>query len=97
MEHVISNKSGEHPATIVPLIGGATRPPQHIEPEFVDCPGAYHLFGLRRSMLYELNARGVIRGVSLRKRGAAKGKRLWSCDSIRAYLRAEMGGGNETS
>jgi len=83
--------TGEHPAS-VPLIGGATRSPQHIDPEFCDSPGAYHLFGLRRSMLYELNARGVIRGVSLRKRGAAKGKRLWSCDSIRSYLAAQMEG-----
>jgi len=41
-------------------------------------------------MLYELNARGVIKGVSLRKRNATKGKRLWSCDSIRSYLASAM-------
>jgi len=58
--------------------------------EFCDSPGAYHRFGLRRSMLYELSARGLIKGVSLRKRGAAKGKRLWSCDSIRSYLASQI-------
>jgi hypothetical protein len=58
--------------------------------EFCDSPGAFYRFGLKRSMLYALSARGVIRGVSIRKRGAAKGKRLWSCDSIRAYLASQM-------
>jgi hypothetical protein len=41
-------------------------------------------------MLYELKARGLIKGVSLRKRGATKGNRLWSCDSIRSYLASQM-------
>jgi hypothetical protein len=58
--------------------------------EFCDSPGAYHLFGLKRSKLYELSASGAIKGVSLRKRGATKGKRLWSCDSIRSYLASQM-------
>ena len=58
--------------------------------EFCDSPGAFYRFGLKRSMLYELNARGLIKGVSLRKRGSSKGKRLWSCDSIRSYLAAQM-------
>jgi hypothetical protein len=61
--------------------------------EFCDCIGAYHRYGLKRSMLYELSARGAIKGVSLRKRGATKGKRLWSCDSIRRYLASQMEAG----
>jgi hypothetical protein len=48
-------------------------------------------------MLYELSARGHIKGVSLRKRGAMKGKRLWSCDSIRSYLASQMEGDNEAT
>jgi hypothetical protein len=60
--------------------------------EFCDGPGAFYRFGLKRSMLYELSARGFIKGVSLRKRGATKGKRLWSCDSIRTYLSSQMDG-----
>jgi hypothetical protein len=60
--------------------------------EFCDSPGAFYRFGLKRSMLYELSARGLIKGVSLRKRGSIKGKRLWSCDSIRTYLLSQMDG-----
>ena len=60
--------------------------------EFCDSPGAFYRFGLRRSMLYELDARGLIKSCSLRKRGATKGKRLWNCDSIRTYLSSQMHG-----
>jgi hypothetical protein len=60
--------------------------------EFCDSPGAFYRFGLKRSMLYELSARGLIKSCSLRKRGATKGKRLWSCDSIRTYLASQMEG-----
>jgi len=58
--------------------------------EFCDSPGAFHRFGLKRSMLYDLSARGLIKGVSLRKVGSTKGKRLWACDSIRTYLLSQM-------
>jgi hypothetical protein len=58
--------------------------------EFCDSPGAYLRFGLKRSLLYDLHARGLIKGVSLRKRGATKGKRLWVCDSIRSYLFSQI-------
>ena len=60
------------------------------EPEFCDNCGAYLLFGMRRSLLYQLHKEGLIDGVSLRRRGATKGKRLWSCDSIRRYLSSQM-------
>jgi len=58
--------------------------------EFCDSPGAFIRFGLRRSLLYDLYAQGLIKGVSLRRRGAARGKRLWSIDSIRSYLASQM-------
>jgi len=61
--------------------------------EWCDSPGAKELFGLKRSMLYELLARGASAGCSLRKRGAVKGKRLWNCDSIRRYLQSQMEAG----
>ena len=35
---------------------------------------------------YALAAEGKIHSVSLRNRGRTRGKRLFSCDSIRAYL-----------
>jgi hypothetical protein len=58
--------------------------------EFCDSSGAFARFGLRRSLLYELHAQGLIQGVSLRRRGAARGKRLWSIDSIRSFLASRM-------
>jgi hypothetical protein len=63
--------------------------------EFCDSPGAFVRFGLRRSLLYNLHAQGLIKGVSLRRRGAARGKRLWSIDSIRSYLESQMESTND--
>src|SRR5438093_6695441 len=58
--------------------------------EFCDSVGAYDRFGLKRSLLYELHAQGLIRGCSLRRRGLTRGKRLWCIDSIRSYLASQM-------
>jgi len=58
--------------------------------EFCDSPGAFHRFALKRTYLYQLERLGLIRGVSLRKKGAARGKKLWSIASIRAYLESQM-------
>jgi len=60
--------------------------------EFCDSPGAFYRFGMRRSLLYELHAEGLIDGCSLRRRGKQRGKRLWSIPSIRAYLATQMDG-----
>jgi hypothetical protein len=80
----------EHPVITVPLIGGAVRPPQHIDPEFVDCKGLEAGWGIKRSLAYQLLTEGKIQGVSLRRRGAIRGKRLFSVDSVRAFLREQM-------
>jgi len=61
-----------------------------VGPEFVDCKGLERLFGIRRSLAYELVNRNSIRSVSIRRRGAVRGKRLFDVDSVRAFLR---GGG----
>ncbi len=83
-------KSGEHPTIPFPLIGGAVRPPQHIDPEFVDCRGLEAGWGIKRSLAYQLLADGAIRGVSLRRRGQLKGKRLFDVASVRSYLKSRM-------
>jgi hypothetical protein len=88
-----SMETGEHPAQTVPLIGGATRPPQHIDPEFVDCRGLEAGWGIKRSLAYQLLADGAIKGVSLRRRGQLRGKRLFSVDSVRKFLRSQMENG----
>jgi len=88
-------KSGEHRAITVPLIGGAVRPSQHIEPEFVDCKGLEAGWGIRRSLAYQLLADGKIRGVSLRRRGRLRGKRLFDVASVRQFLHSQMDNGGE--
>ena len=60
------------------------------DPEFVDCEGLRQRFGIKRSLAYALLHEGAIRGVSLRRRGAERGKRLFAVDSIREFLRAQM-------
>ena len=84
------DKTGERLEITVPLIGGATRPPQQIDPEFVDCRGLEAGWAIKRSLAYQLLHEGKIRGVSLRRRGAVRGKRLFSVDSVRAFLREQM-------
>jgi len=83
-------KTTERPVVTVPLIGGAARPPQHIDPEFVDCKGLERGWGIKRSLAYQLLNAGQIKGVSLRRRGQSRGKRLFSVDSIRQFLREQM-------
>ena len=58
--------------------------------EWVDSPGAFQLFNLRRSNLYQLSGEGLIQGCSLRRKGKARGRRLWSVASIRAFLASQM-------
>ena len=48
------------------------------------------IFSISRSHGYALAKAGLVRTVCLRKPGAIKGRRLWCCDSMRAYLRANM-------
>jgi hypothetical protein len=62
------------------------------DPEFVDCPGLQARFGIKRSLAYALLADGAIRGVSLRRRGQVRGKRLFDVASVRTFLASQMGG-----
>src|SRR5215475_14125874 len=55
--------------------------------EFVDLDGLRERFGLKRSLAYKLLNEGVIKGVSLRRRGSVRGKRLFVVESVREFLR----------
>jgi hypothetical protein len=55
-------------------------------PEFVDHKGLRALFGLSRAYAYVLAGEGKIRSVCIRRPGAIRGKRLFCCQSIRAFL-----------
>jgi len=55
--------------------------------EFTDLDGLRERFGIKRSLAYKLLTEGVIRGVSLRRRGSLRGKRLFDVESVREFLR----------
>jgi hypothetical protein len=61
--------------------------------EFVDAAGLQARFGIKRSLAYALLADGAIHGVSLRRRNQTRGKRLFSVDSVREYLKRQMESG----
>ena len=71
--------------TIAPVAASPTN-----DAEFVDAPGLQSRFGIKRSLAYTLMAEGAIRGVSLRRHGQLKGKRLFDVASVRAYLHSQM-------
>jgi hypothetical protein len=54
--------------------------------EWVDFVGLKEKFSIKRSLGYALAAEGKIHSVSLRHRNRTRGKRLFSVDSVRAYL-----------
>jgi hypothetical protein len=55
-------------------------------PEWADAKNITLLFGIGKSTLYRLEAEGKIRSSSLRERGKLRGKKLFSCDSVAAYI-----------
>jgi hypothetical protein len=60
------------------------------KPEWLRIPEVARLFGIRRSMLYELITSGKVKSCSLRRRGAMRGIRLISYDSLVAYLESQV-------
>jgi hypothetical protein len=59
-------------------------------PEFVDARGLRAVFGISRSHGYFLADAGLVKTVSLRRPGTVRGKRLWECQSVREFLRANI-------
>ena len=59
-------------------------------PEFVDARGLRALFGISRTHGYFLADAGLVKTVSLRRPGTTRGRRLWDCESVRAFLRANI-------
>ena len=66
-------------------IGPASGP---FAPEWCDARGAKAIFGLSRSFLYQLIANGKIKSACIRRKGSLRGRRIFSCESIRALLNA---------
>jgi hypothetical protein len=81
--------TGGHPKTSAPVPEALVKASQH-DPEFVDCKGLESGWGIKRSLAYALLSDGAIRGVSLRRRGQLRGKRLFDVASVRDFLRKQM-------
>ena len=81
------NTGGNALTTVAPVAASPTN-----DAEFVDAPGLQARFGIKRSLAYTLLAEGAIRGVSLRRRGLLRGKRLFDVASVRSYLTSLMQG-----
>ena len=62
-------------------------------PEWADSKNITRIFGIGKSTLYRLSAEGKIASSSLRERGKARGKRLFSCDSVAAFIEKMAKGG----
>ncbi|MEO7098034.1 MAG: helix-turn-helix domain-containing protein [Luteolibacter sp.] len=67
--------------------------PAHIRPEWSDAKDVRTRFGICKSTLYRLCEEGKIRSSSLRERGKKRGKRLFSTDSVAAYIESLATGG----
>jgi hypothetical protein len=81
------NKGGNALTTVAPVTASPAS-----DAEFVDAPGLQARFGIKRSLAYTLLAEGAIRGVSLRRGGLLRGKRLFDVASVRSYLKSLMHG-----
>ena len=82
--------AGAQHLTTQPLISGAVPVSGSLSPEFVGYQEARIMFALSRTHLYNLGKEGLVRTVSLRGRGNTRGRRLYSVDSIRAFLNASV-------
>jgi hypothetical protein len=94
-------KANEQPLTrnesvkVMPTKKATTEPVQpgrtaQIAPEFLRTNDVRKIYGIPRGSLYGLAKLGKIKGCLLRIRGAKSGLRLWSVDSIRAYIAEQM-------
>ncbi len=88
-----NNIGGQQTETTTAPVSAATANVAGEDVEFLDAQGVHARFSIRRSLLYELDNDGLVLSVSLRRRGRSRGKRLFSVDSIRAFLLSQMEAG----
>jgi hypothetical protein len=59
--------------------------------EFVDAHSLRFMFGIGRSLAYQLLSEGAIRSISLRRKGNTRGKRLFEVATVREFLSKQDG------
>lgn len=74
-----------------PLEGAETQN-TNCSPEWLRIPAACQRFGIGRSWLYLRIASGEIKSASIRQRGAIRGIRLVSRDSLAAFIERQAAG-----
>lgn len=57
-----------------------------VTPEFANSDMMELMFGIKRSLAYQLAEKRLVRSVSIVGVGKERGKRLWDVASVRAYL-----------
>lgn len=87
--HNTNNTNGQQTGASA-TVSTAQASAEQQNPEFLDAAGLQARFGIKRSLAYVLLADGAIKGVSLRRRGSLRGKRLFAVDSVRNFLRSQM-------
>jgi Helix-turn-helix domain len=65
---------------------GGEKPKLFYYPEYSDGNQIKALFGFSRATAYNLLSAGKIKSVTFREKGKLRGKRLFSCESIRQFL-----------
>jgi hypothetical protein len=78
----VNTKTSNHVGAVRAAIHGISPP---IKPEWLRIPEAVRVFGISRSSLYEMIAAGSIKSTVLRKRGALRGIRILSFDSLAEF------------
>lgn len=63
-----------------------------LKPEWVRPAQATQIFGIGRTKIYELIADGKIKSASIKPRGATKGTRLISYDSLATFINSHIEG-----
>ncbi len=90
MTKKLLNLGGQSDQTTAPV--GVAQASATQDPEFLDAVGLEARFGIKRSLAYVLLGDGEIKGVSLRRHGQLRGKRLFDVSSVRAFLNSKMEG-----
>jgi Helix-turn-helix domain len=67
-------------------VPGGEKPTLLYFPEYCDGNQVKALFGFSRATAYNLLTAGKIKSVTFREPGKGRGKRLFNCESIRAFL-----------
>jgi hypothetical protein len=67
-------------------VPGVEKPALLYYPEWCDSSQIKPLFGFARATAYNLWAAGKIKAITFREKGKLRGKRLFSCESIRQFL-----------